>query len=98
MLLQILINRTIIPVDNRQHFEHAALNAQHRQAGATAGLLATQTRKPRFHIQLFKRPVHRLDFVDVIVFLNALNALLPQFAVARFLPRRTLFCAINLQV
>ena len=34
--LQILMNLTVVPVNNRQHFKHAALHAQYRQCGAAA--------------------------------------------------------------
>ena len=51
-----------------------------------AGLLAAQASKPGAGVELLQRPVHRLDFVDFIVLLNAFNALLPQFAITRFLP------------
>ena len=40
VFLQVLVHRTVIPVDDRQHFEHAALNTQHRQRRAATRLLA----------------------------------------------------------
>ena len=98
VFLQVLVHGAVIPVDDRQHFEHAALDRQHRQGCTAAGLLAAQTRKPGLSLQLFQRAVHRLDFVDLIVFLNALNALLPQLAVARLLPGRAFSGAVDLQV
>ena len=45
-VLQVLVHRTVIPVDDRQHFKHAALHRQHRQRGSAAGLLAAKTGKP----------------------------------------------------
>ena len=63
-----------------------------------AGLFAAKTGKPGLPIQLFQRTIHRLNFVDVIVFLNAFNALLPQLAVARLLPGGAFFRAEDLQV
>ncbi len=98
VLLQILVNGTVVPVDDRQHFKHAALDSQHWQMRPAARLLAAQTGKPGLRIEFFKRAVHRLDFVDLIVFLNAFNALLPQFAVARFLPGRALLRPVDLQI
>ncbi|MPN14201.1 hypothetical protein SDC9_161527 [bioreactor metagenome] len=65
---------------------------------ATARLLTAQTGKPGLRVQLQQCPVHRFDFVDVIVFFNALNALLPQFAIARFLPGRTFLRPVDLQI
>ncbi len=98
VLLQILVHRAVIPVDDRQHFEHAALHRQHRQRCPAPGLLAAQAREPGLSVQLFQRPVHRLDLVDLIVFLNALNALFPQLAVARLLPGRAFRRAVNFEV
>ncbi|VGQ01370.1 hypothetical protein SB00610_04953 [Klebsiella quasipneumoniae subsp. similipneumoniae] len=98
MLLQVLIHCPVIPVDNRQHLEHPALDRQHRKRSPTARLLAAQTGKPRLRVELFQRPVHRFNLVDLIVFLNALNALLPQLAVARLLPGRAFSRAVDLQV
>ncbi len=98
VLLQVLVNGTVVPVDDRQHLEHAALNGQHRQRGTAAGLLPAQACKPRLRLQLFEGAVHRLDLVDLIVLLNAFHALLPQLAVACFLPRRTLLRTVDLQV
>ncbi|SRN34127.1 Uncharacterised protein [Shigella flexneri] len=61
-------------------------------------MFTPQASKPRLRIQFFQRPVHRFDFVDVIVLFNAFNALFPQFAVACFLPGGAFGSAVHFQV
>ncbi|MNE93602.1 hypothetical protein D3C80_1914690 [compost metagenome] len=98
VVLQIAEDLTVVPVDDRQDFKHTTLHRQHRQMRTAAGLLATQTGEPGLHAERLNRTIHRFDFVDVIVLLDAFDALLPQFAVARFLPRRRMLRAEHLQI
>jgi hypothetical protein len=88
VLLQILINRPVIPVDNRQQLKDAALDSQHRASSPAAGRIyrcwlssAASLSCCRLSTGITGRFIS-----DFIVLLNAFNALLPQFAVTRFLP------------
>ncbi len=98
VLLQIVMNLTVVPVDNRQHLEHAALHAEHRQIRTTAGLIAPQPGEPGLRAQRLQRAVHRLNLVHLVILFNAFHALLPQLAVARFLPGCRGFGAEHLQI
>ena len=54
--------------------------------GAAIGLAAAQAGDPGAHVQFAQCALHRLDFAQVVIFLQTFEAVFPQFAVTRFHP------------
>jgi hypothetical protein len=71
------------------------------EKGVSLRVLAWLRRRagePGAHAQIVQRTLHRFDLVDLVVALQAIGALFPQLAVARFLPTGAGRRAVHMQI
>lgn len=98
VLLEVVEDVFVAPVDDRQELEAAALDAEHRQLATAAGLLPAQAGEPGLGPQLTQGAVHRLHLVELVVAGDPLNPLLPQETKSRLLPGRAELGPIDLEI
>src|SRR5882672_5986131 len=98
VLGEIAVYAAILPIRDRVDLPAAAGPLEIRDLRAALGLVAAQAREPGVDAELAQRAAHRLHFVLLVVGVEAVEALIPTLAVARFLPSRRDLGAIDLEV
>ena len=98
VLAQIAADIAVTPVGNRMHFPAAVFELGNRRVLSDFCLLPAQARKPSASAQLTQGPLHRLDFAQLVVALDASHALLPEPTIASFHPGPADRRAIHTQV
>src|SRR5688572_659840 len=97
--LQVVVHVAVGPVEDRMDLVARRADALDRLDGrARARLLAPQPGEPGADGKFRERALHRLDFVDLVVALDAGSAVFPEPAVARLDPGRRLHRAVDAQV
>ncbi len=98
VLLQVLVNHAVGPVDDRLDLRDALLQLEHADFLARLRLLAAQAGDPALDVQFADRPLHRLDLVDLVVAFDAFDAMLPHLAMPGLEPRSADLSAVDLEV
>ena len=98
VIAQIFADLAVAPIDDGVKFEDTVLAFEHRKILARRGVFAAQAGDPQLGTEIGQRAVHRLHLVEASVFLESLDALLPEFSVDRFLPRRGHARTVNFQI
>ena len=95
---EVLVDHPIIPVDNGVNLDHAVLHLKDAEFRAGLGLLAAQPGDPGAGAEFADGALHGFDFVELVILLNAFDAMFPLLAIPGFLPGGAEGGAVDLEV